>query len=403
MTILHLPQGRWQHVRITLKVSLPCRRHHRFGIFALFIGFSLSAVPPAWSMSPTGTLEAFFARTNTVLQSVDPARGLQTPRQAIRDLVNEVFDFRAAAAVALGSVWLSRVPEEQDAFARLFAILLERGFIAMIGSKASVVGGVRIQYLGESIDGESASVATTLLTRGGQELPVDYWMVRRGDRWKVRDVVVDGVSLVMNYRAQFARVLAVYPFAGLVARMQAESPAEPPPAASAPVPSAPSAPSTPAAAGSASLPPSVVREVPADRPAKPKAAKPIQPEQQIPKSRNGGKGEGSSAAEPSRPLPIAATAAVPADTTRTGDVVGRLLVRSRSSAERDVASLVARAGGTTLTRQRGPAITVVNGVVPQVHYANFAAGLRGLGSWQIEAERSPLPNLLRVTVKLAEY
>src|SRR5207249_11301346 len=107
--------------------------------------------------------------------------------------------------------------------------------------------------------------------------------------WKVRDVVVDGVSLVMNYRAQFARVLAVYPFAGLVARMQAESPAEPPPAASAPVPSAPSAPSTPAAAGSASLPPSVVREVPADRPAKPKAAKPTQPEQQIPKSRNGGK------------------------------------------------------------------------------------------------------------------
>jgi phospholipid transport system substrate-binding protein len=357
-------------------------------------------------MSPTGTLEAFFARTNTVLQSVDPARGLQTPRQAIRDLVNEVFDFRAAAAVALGSVWLSRVPEEQDAFARLFAILLERGFIAMIGSKASVVGGVRIQYLGESIDGESASVATTLLTRGGQELPVDYWMVRHGDRWKVRDVVVDGVSLVMNYRAQFARVLAVYPFAGLVARMQAESPAEPPPAASAPVPSVPSvpsAPSTPAAAGSASLPSSVVREVPADRPAKPKAAKPIPPEQQIPKSRNGGKGEGSSAAEPSRPLPIAATAAVPADPTRTGDVVGRLVVRSRSSAERDVASLVARAGGTTLSRQRDPTITVVNGVVPQVHYGSFAAGLRGLGSWQLEAERFPLPNLLRVTVKLAEY
>ena len=78
-------------------------------------------------------------------------------------------------------------------------------------------------------------------------------------------------------------------------------------------------------------------------------------------------------------------------------------MRSRSSAERDVASLVARAGGTTLSRQRGPTITVVNGVVPQVHYGNFAAGLRGIGSWQLEAERSPLPNLLRVTVKVAEY
>ena len=43
-------------------------------------------------------------------------------------------------------------------FGRLFAVLLERGFIAMIGSKASVAGGVRIQYLGESIDGESRTI-----------------------------------------------------------------------------------------------------------------------------------------------------------------------------------------------------------------------------------------------------
>ena len=104
----------------------------------------------------------------------------------------------------------------------------------MVGSKASVGGGVKIQYLGESIDGESARVATTLLTRGGQELPVDYWMVRRGDRWKVQDVVVDGVSLVMNYRAQFVRVLAAYSYAGLVARMQAQAPSELPPVASLP-------------------------------------------------------------------------------------------------------------------------------------------------------------------------
>ncbi len=126
------------------------------------------------------------------------------------------------------------------------------------------------------------------------------------------------------------------------------------------------------------------------------------PEQQIPKSKNGGKGDGPSGTEPSRPIPVAATAAAPGDTQRPGDVVGRLLVRSRSGAERDLASLLARAGGTTLSRQRGPTITVVKGVVPQSNYGNFAAGLRGIGSWQLEAERSPLPNLLHVTVKLAE-
>ena len=377
------------------------------GVFALVVGFGLGVAQPAWATSPTGTLEAFFARTNTVLQSVDPARGLEAPRLAIRDLVNEAFDFRAAAAVALGPVWLSKVPGDQDEFTRLFAIYLERGFIAMVGSQASVAGGVKIQYLGESIDGESASVTTTLLTRGGQELPVDYWMVRRGDRWKVQDVVVDGVSLVMNYRAQFARVLAAYPYAELVARMQAKTPSGAQP--TLPL-LAQSAPSTPPAAVSIQLPPAVVRDVPpdnsaklpADRSAKLKVVKPTQTGQ-TPKGKSGvAKREGSSGAVPSIPVPVAARASAPGDTQWPVDVVGRLFVKSRSGAERAVAALLARAGGTTLSRQPGPAITVVKGVVPRSNYGSFAAGLRGIGSWQIEVERFPLPNLLHVTVRLAE-
>jgi phospholipid transport system substrate-binding protein len=403
MTARQVPQDRWLHLLTTSRVFSPRLHYHSLGIFALFAGLSLSAAQPVWAMSPTGTLEAFFSRTNTVLQSVDPAHGLTAPRQAIRDLVNEVFDFRAAAALALGSVWLSRVPEEQDVFTRLFAVLLERGFIATIGSKASVAGGVRIQYLGETVDGEVASVATTLLTRGGQELPVEYWMVRRGDRWKVRDVVVDGVSLVMNYRAQFSRILAAYPYAGLVARMQAETPAEPPPAA--PLPAKP-APSTAVAVPDAPLAPAVARDVPADRTAKLSAVKPkpTPPGQQIATSKNGGRGEAPpSGANTSKPVPVAAPVATPGDRQRPGDVVGRLLVSNRSGAERDIASLLARMGGTTLSRQRGTTITVVEGLVPQLNYPSFAAGLRGLGSWQLEAERSPLPHLFHVTVKLAEH
>jgi hypothetical protein len=83
-------------------------------------------------------------------------------------------------------------------------------------------------------------------------------------------------------------------------------------------------------------------------------------------------------------------------------VVGRLAVRNRSKAERDLASLLAKTGGATLSRQRGPAITVVKGVLPGPRYGAFAAGLRDIGSWQVEIERSPLPILLNVTVKLAE-
>jgi phospholipid transport system substrate-binding protein len=359
----------------------------------------LSLAQPAVAMSPRETLEEFFTRTNTVLQSVDLTQGLEKPRRAIRDLVDETFDFRAAASVALGPVWRSRVPEEQDAFTRLFAVFLERGFVAALGSKASVAGGVRIQYLTEAIDGESARVATTLLTRGGQELPVDYWMVRQGGRWKVQDVVVDGMSLVMNYRSQFARVLAANPYAELIRRMQVETLADARPAVTPPVKPEPSS----APPAEVIEPPrAIVPDVLADRATKPMTvAKSGLPEPPVQKpGSSGAKQRVSAGVHAVRPAPPATL--VGADGERPGDVVGSLVVKSRSEAERHIASLLTRVGGATLSQQRSPTATMVSGVVPLASYSSFAAGLGRIGSWRLETERSPRPTLLYVTVKLVE-
>jgi hypothetical protein len=84
------------------------------------------------------------------------------------------------------------------------------------------------------------------------------------------------------------------------------------------------------------------------------------------------------------------------------DVVGRLQVKSRSEAERDLAALLARAGATSVSRQRGAAVTVVEASVPHASYGKFSQGLVRLGSWRIEAERSPLPDLVQVSVRLAD-
>jgi hypothetical protein len=86
----------------------------------------------------------------------------------------------------------------------------------------------------------------------------------------------------------------------------------------------------------------------------------------------------------------------------TVDVVGRLQVKSRSEAERDLAALLTRSGCTSVTRQRGAAVTVVQAVVPHASYGKFTQGLVRLGSWRIEAERSPLPDLVQVSVRLAD-
>ena len=189
------------------------------GVFALVVSLGLAVAQPALATSPTAVLEAFFEGANAVLKTVDPFGDLEQPRQAVRELVNEVFDFRGASALALGPAWRSRTPDEQDEFVRLFAVFLERGFIGMIGAKASVSDGVKIQYVDESIGDEWAGVATSLLTRNAQELPIDYWFARRGARWKVQDVVIDGVSLISNYRSQFTRVLGAYPYSEVLARL----------------------------------------------------------------------------------------------------------------------------------------------------------------------------------------
>jgi phospholipid transport system substrate-binding protein len=187
---------------------------------AIPMGLSLLLPGEAWAVSPSALLGSFFERANAIIRSADPRQGLDEPRRAIRQLVTEVFDFRDAAALALGPVWRSRTPREQEEFIRLFADLVERGYIAAFSSKASLAGGVRVQYFDESVAGESATVPTRIRTRSGEELPVDYRLVRRDDRWAVRDVVVDGVSLVANYRAQFTRILATSSFPDLLARMR---------------------------------------------------------------------------------------------------------------------------------------------------------------------------------------
>jgi len=193
-------------------------------VVALWLG--LLWVPPAWAASPaspTAALQTFFGRANAIMRTVDPMRGLEEPRQAIRELVNDVIEFRAAAALALGPVWNLKRPEDQDEFVGLFANVLEKGFVAAIVTNASVSGGVRLEYLGESIADDSASVSTTLLSRSGNQLPVDYRLVWRGGRWKVQDIVIDGVSLIANYRAQFNRILRDYSFTELIAKMRGEA------------------------------------------------------------------------------------------------------------------------------------------------------------------------------------
>src|SRR4051794_14437513 len=168
----------------------------------------------------TERIRGLFAGVNRLIS--DPRYEDRMPDRmaALRRLVGDVVDFRSAAVVALGPEWSVRTGSERDDFTRLFADLLQASVVGSVGARARLDNGLSVTYIGELEDRNGVTVATTVLTRNGSEMAVGYRMAPRDGRWMVHDVVIDGVSLVDNYRAQFERVMARSSYAGLVTEIR---------------------------------------------------------------------------------------------------------------------------------------------------------------------------------------
>jgi len=175
----------------------------------------------AGAESPTETLRGVFAAVNRVLGDPELQQKPQELMGAIHTVMNGSFDFREAARLAMGREWEVRTPTEQDEFVQLFAALLQRAYMSqMVSSQSGMQGGLAIQYTGESVDGDRATVAAVMGSRSGKEMPLEYRMIQDGERWAVYDVAVGGMSLVASYRAQFSKVIRQSSYADLVVRLK---------------------------------------------------------------------------------------------------------------------------------------------------------------------------------------
>ncbi len=137
-------------------------------------------------------------------------------RAAVRKIANEIFDFGEIAKRSMARHWQPLSEGQRTEFVGLFADLLERSYI----SKIETYGGEKIQYTGERIDGEYGTVSTRIVTKNGTEVPVDYRMIKRADRWLVYDVSIEGVSLVSNYRTQFNKIIQTSSYNELVSKLR---------------------------------------------------------------------------------------------------------------------------------------------------------------------------------------
>jgi phospholipid transport system substrate-binding protein len=190
------------------------------------LGILVCSCSRASAMSPSDTLREFFRQAVAV---VDDPRTETHPQEAlrkIRKIADTVFDVREAAPAALGPHWNARSPAEREEFSLLFRQLLEQAYLNLV---TSLIGGQRIhiRYEDETTDGAAALVKTTIQAKDGRSVPFDYRMAVRQGRWTIRDVVVDRVSLIDNYRAQFKHVLATTPYSTLIASMRAKTSGDP--------------------------------------------------------------------------------------------------------------------------------------------------------------------------------
>ena len=131
----------------------------------------------------------------------------QERRQKLKEVVYSRFDFNEMAKRALGSQWQKRSPEEQKEFVQLFTSLLEHAYL-------------EIRFLNERQDKDFAEVNSKVINSKGQEFSLDYRLQNVNGDWKVIDVVIENISLVNNYRAQFNRLLAKSSFAELIETMK---------------------------------------------------------------------------------------------------------------------------------------------------------------------------------------
>ena len=149
---------------------------------------------------------------------------LKTPTQSakrrrlIEETIGRRYDYEEMAKRTLARHWRKLSEQEKQEFVTVFKTFLAKVYAKKIEGYA----GEHVRYLSEKLRGPFAQVRTTVISDKG-ELPMDYRLLKKHDNWYVYDVVIDGVSLVRNYRDQFDRIIRSSSHTDLVKKLREKS------------------------------------------------------------------------------------------------------------------------------------------------------------------------------------
>jgi phospholipid transport system substrate-binding protein len=173
-------------------------------VMAVFLVMVFPAA--AGSMEPMAVIKAPVDTVITILN--DPQYKVAGTKTAQRDeiwkVVKPMFDFNEIAKRAVARNWGDFNDAEKAAFTDVFAQFLGNTYIDKVQGEYH---NEQIVYLGQDFYSDIYVEVKTQIVRETLTIPVNYRMIKGGGQWKVYDIIVEGVSLVKNYRTQFASIL----------------------------------------------------------------------------------------------------------------------------------------------------------------------------------------------------
>lgn len=184
----------------------------------VFLFFGLIVVSQAIA-SPTNDVKKTVDEVVKIVSSKEMKKHASKRRQALKTSIGAIFDYGEMAKRSLGKNWNNLSSAERNQFAELFATLLENSYAGKIES----YNDEKILYIKETVDNDYAEVKSKLLTQKRDEYTLDYRLQNKNGKWMAYDVVIEGVSLVSNYRAQFNKIISTGGYSALLKKLQTKS------------------------------------------------------------------------------------------------------------------------------------------------------------------------------------
>ena len=177
----------------------------QFFIYLIVIGLMASLAMGSVSFAGseiTGKLKSTIDKVIAIVKDENLRKDKQGRRAALRKTIDERFDYRQMVMRSLAKNWDPRSDQERQQFISLFKSLLENSY----ASKLESYSDEKINYLSEVIKGKYALVKTEVV-RPSSTIAVDYKLIQENGNWQVYDFVIEGVSMIRNYRSQFTKII----------------------------------------------------------------------------------------------------------------------------------------------------------------------------------------------------